>query len=382
MQIRGSHNSRPRKIWLVHGSHTGGHASAARSLQSALEEHPNVETEIVNLAETSESKTPASTAAEVALKGGTLVNSLRRWVFDQQFKGNPIVKWVSNKYMERELDAQTAFRKRVETERPDAIISTMSASNSLLSQMKDDGLETPVHSVVTDFAAHQMWSQENIGYYYVATDQVKQDLMRFGTPGDRVQVTGIPIKTGFSEPSIPTPTAKKRLGLKPSKPHILMLGGSLGHGSFEESLQALDEIGTDFQMTAITGRNETLKESLEALPTKHDLKVEGYVTNMPEWLDAADLVVTKPGGLTCSEILAKGKPIVLQHKSSGLEARLIDRLEATGAARVVDGSDSLKSTVGSLLSSDFSREQITQSAKRVGKPDSSATIAQHILDNL
>ena len=161
MQVRGPYTHRPKKIWLVHGSHTGGHASAAKSLKSALDDHPNVQTEVINLADTSEAKNPASTVAEVALKGGSLVNSLRRWVFDQQFKGNPIVKWVSNKYMGRELEAQSKFQERIKSEKPDAIVSTMSASNSLLSPMKDEGLEVPVHTVVTDFAAHQMWAQES-----------------------------------------------------------------------------------------------------------------------------------------------------------------------------------------------------------------------------
>ena len=188
-----------KKIWLVHGSHTGGHKSAAQALETALEKYPTVDAEVINLAETSSASTPMSTAAETALKAGAWVNSIRRWVFDQQFEGNGLVKWASDKFMALEGRSQDAFLQRVKAEKPDAIVSTMSATNSLLSHWKETGkIETPVHSVVTDFASHQMWSQDSIAFYYVASPQVKADLERFGTDSEKVEVTGIPIRSDFS----------------------------------------------------------------------------------------------------------------------------------------------------------------------------------------
>ena len=312
------------KVWLVHGSHTGGHASAARSLKEALERRPGVSAEIINMAETSSNETPASMAAEVALKGGDWIRNIRSWVFDQQYEGNDFLKWISNKVMKREGRHQEAFLNRLETERPDVLVSTMSATNSLLSQWSDDGvIRQPVQSVLTDFASHQMWAQENIAKYYVATPAVKQDLQKFGVDAHKVSVTGIPIKQDFASQAQSPGEARKALGLDPEKPLVLMLGGSLGYGSFSESLSAMDSTEGNFQMAAITGKNENLRRELEALETNKNLHLEGYVTNMPTWIDAADLVVTKPGGLTCSEILAKGKPMILQNAESGLEGRLV-----------------------------------------------------------
>lgn len=376
-------STKTQKIWLIHGSHTGGHASAAKSLQLALDKHPGVETEIINVADTSERDTPISTAAEVALKGGAWVNSIRSWVFDQMYEGNSLLKWAGNKFMALEGRSQGTLVDRIAQEKPDVIVSTMSATNSLLSGLKDKGLVSPpVHSVVTDYASHQMWAQENIAFYYVATDDVKSDLESFGVAGEKIGVSGIPIRDEYAARSAGTQAARAKLGLDPKKPLLLMLGGSLGYGAFEDSLNALDDISGDFQMAAVTGKNKTLQSKLGALDTEHDLRVEGYVENMPTWIEAADLVVTKPGGLTCSEILAKGKPLILQKTTSGLGARLVNRLEKTGAAVVVDGTDDLKATVQHLLQSKAKLDSLSGRAKAVGKPNSSADIAETILSTL
>jgi processive 1,2-diacylglycerol beta-glucosyltransferase len=376
-------STREKKIWLVHGSHTGGHKSAAKALKTALEQHPNVDAEVINIAETSTATLSMSTAAEAALKGGAWVNDIRRWVFDLQFEGNDLVKWATNRVMAWEGRSQENFLNRLETEKPDAIISTMSATNSLLSHWKDTGeVEQPVHSVVTDFASHQMWAQDNISYYYAGTPLVKADLAKFGVAENRVSVTGIPIRGDFDGPPQTASEARRELGLGPEKPLVLVLGGSLGYGQFGDTLSAIDDHNGDYQMAAITGRNEKLQQELSGLSTEHTLTVEGFVKNMPTWLEAADLIITKPGGLTCSEILAKGKPMILQRAASGLEKRMVERLEESGAAVVVDSAEEMGQKVSQLFQNPEQLEALSERARELGHPDSSARVAQEILDSL
>lgn len=372
-----------KKIWLIHGSHTGGHRSAARALEEALEKHPNVDAEVINLAETSDNSSPLSTAAETTLKAGAWIGGIRRWVFDQQFEGNKLVKWASNKAMAFEGRFQDPFLSRVEKEKPDAIVSTMSATNSLLSHWVEEGkLKQPVHSVVTDFASHQMWAQENIAFYYVATPQVKTDLEKFGAPQERVQVSGIPIKGDFATPSRSASEARKELGLDPSKPLVLVLGGSLGLGSFGETVSAIDSGDGNFQLAAITGRNEKLQNELGSLETDHPFAVEGFVSNMPTWIEAADIVVTKPGGLTCSEILARGKPMILKKAESGLEKRMVERLGETGASVVVESTEQVGAAVTRLFNNPDELQKLSARARELGHPDSSAQIAASILQSI
>lgn len=372
-----------KKVWLVHGSHTGGHASAAKSLKESLDRYDNVDTEIVNLASASKSPVPASTLAEVALKGGKWVNNIRTWVFDQQFEGNLTVKWATDKLMAFEGKAHGSFLKRAAAEKPDVIISTMSATNSMLSSMRESGeLKVPVQSVVTDFASHQVWAQDNIAFYYVATDGVQKDLEKFGVPKDKVRVTGIPIRRAFAESPQSPQEAKESLGLDPKKPTVLILGGSLGYGNFEESALALDKVDGDFQIAAITGRNEQLQHKLEGLELDHDMTVRGYVDNMPSWLSAADVVVSKPGGLSSSEILAKGKPMIIKDALAGLESRMVGRLVDTGAAVAVEGDLGLSEKFAQLLKSPEERNALTRNAEKVGRPNSSADIAEYILSDI
>lgn len=375
--------AQPKKVWLVHGSHTGGHASAARSLKEALDLNPDVETEIINLAQTSQSKLPSSTLAEAALKGGALSKNLRRWVFDQQFEGNPIVKWVTDRVMASEGRAQSEFLERVNLEKPDLIVSTMSASNSMLNSLKESGdLDVPLQSVVTDFSGHQVWAQENIAFYYVATDAVKEDLQRFGVPEEKVRVTGIPIQQAFNAKTRAPKEARQDLGLDPSKPTVLLLGGSLGYGNFEDTAKALDQIPGEFQMVAITGKNEKLAGQLTELSTTHPLTVKGYVDNMPQWIEAADLVISKPGGLTSSEILARGKAMLVQDVKEGLEGHMVGGLVATGGALAVENNDELRDKVAYLLGDNAAHEELTDRAKSVGRPNSANEVADFIIADL
>lgn len=372
-----------KKIWLVHGSHTGGHRSAARALEEALEKHPGVDAEVINLAEASQNSSPLSTAAEATLKAGPWLGKIRRWVFDQQFAGNPMVKWASNQAMAFEGRFQDKFLERLEAEKPDLIVSTMSATNSLLSHWKQTGeIEQPVHSVVTDFASHQMWAQDNIAFYYVATPAVKADLEKFGAAEEKVQVSGIPIRGEYAASSRSAAEARRELGLDPDKPLVLMLGGSLGLGGFGDTLTAIDKGEGGFQLAAITGRNEKLESELSALETNHDLTVRGFVDNMPSWLEAADIVVTKPGGLTCSEILARGKPMILKRAESGLEKRMVERLGETGAAVVVDNNEQISFQVERLLNNPEELQTLTARARELGHPNSSDEIARQLLSTI
>lgn len=370
-----------QKIWLVHGSFTGGHASAARSLAQQLSKYPGVTTEIINTAESS--NMAVSTAAEAALKGGSWIRSLRSRIFEEQFEGNKVLKWGTDLAFKTSGYFNQDFLQRVEAEKPDLIVATQASTASLLNSWTESGrLEVPVHGVVTDFAAHQVWAQENIVRYYVASAEVAGDLERFGVDPQRVSVTGIPIKEGFAPEEIGPGEARRRVGLDPNKPTVLMMGGSWGLGNFEETISHLDRSPEDFQVAVITGKNKEAKAELEALKTQHPLHVHGYVNNMSEWLEAADVVVSRPGGLTCSEMLAKGTGMVFEEVSGGLSARNITRLTQSGAALKAASTAELASRVEELMGQPEQLEAIKSAARAQGHPDSAAEIARDLMSSL
>lgn len=369
-----------RKVWLVHGSYTGGHASAAKALQQVLSAEPGVQADVINIADLSHSPLPMSTSAEKALKGGKTVNRLRAWWFEQNFKGNPLTYFVTNAAMRMEAMFSDEFLARVEREKPDVIVSTMSATNALLSAWKGAGkLNVPVHSVVTDFSSHRIWAQENIDHYYVASEAAREDLERFGVEPSRIEETGIPISPSFASPTRDAAEVRKSLGLDPAKATLLLLGGSLGYASFAPVLQALDKLDTPFQAIAITGRNEAAREELEKMHFNHPVRVEGFVNNMADWADAADLVITKPGGLTTSELLARERPMIIADPLPGLEEMMVGRVTQTGAAVAVHGHDELVETTARLLDDGATRSALQQAARRAGHRDAAAVVGQRVL---
>lgn len=369
-----------RKVWIVHGSYTGGHASAARALQQALSAEPDVQAEVINIADLSHSPLPMSTAAEKALKGGRITNRLRAWWFKQNFEGNRFTYFVTNAAMRAEGLFAGEFLARAEREQPDVIVSTMSATNSLLSQWKGAGrLKAPIHSVVTDFSTHRIWAQENVERYYVSGPSSRKDLERFGVEPSRIEETGIPIAPAFSTPPRTGESARRPLGLDPVLPTLLLMGGSLGYANFGGLLKALDALPIPFQAVAITGRNHAAEQELKQMSFHHPVRVEGYVSNMADWIDAADVVVTKPGGLTTSEVLARGRPMIIADPMPGLEERMVDAISSSGAAAVSHDDTELVGLANRLLSDAAARQGMQQAAERAGHGDAAAVVAKRVL---
>lgn len=371
-----SKDQEPLKIWLVHGSYTGGHASAARSLEKALSSHPGVTVEVLNQADSSSSPLPMSTAAEKALVGGRVANAVRRWWFDQNFEGNRFTGWATDQAMALEGLFSGALLERLQEEKPDLVVSTMSASTALLSHWKEQGrFEAPLETVVTDFACHQVWEQEGVDRYYVAHETTKADLERFGADPARVEVTGIPIGPAFAGPARDRAEVKAALGLDPTRPLVLVLGGSQGFGGFERTVEALDGLPEEFQVAVIAGRNEEARQQVAARSWSHPVRAEGFTQAMPDWIEAADLVVSKAGGLTTSEILARGRPMLIVDPHPGLEERNVTRLTAAGVARSVSGPAGLADEVGRLLRDPAEREAMEAAARQAGHPDSADAVA-------
>lgn len=368
-------------VWIVHGSYTGGHAAAARALQQALRADPDVQAEVINVAEASTSPLPMSTAAEKALHAGGMMNRLRGWWFRQNFAGNPVTYKLTNAAMRVEAMFEDGFVDRARRERPDVIISTMSATNALLAHWKADGkLDASVQSVVTDFSAHRVWAQDPIQRYYVAGDAARQDLERFGVDPSRIAITGIPISADFAAPPREPSAARSALGLDPTLPTLLLAGGSLGYASFASLLETLDRLPAAFQAVVVTGRNEAAKEDLLQRQFTHPVHVEGYVADMADWIDASDVVVSNPGGLTTSEVLARGRPMLIPDPQPGLQELMVGRITATGAAHAVYGSSALAGEVSRLLTDPAAREGMQAAARAAGHGDAAAVVAHRVVE--
>jgi processive 1,2-diacylglycerol beta-glucosyltransferase len=235
-------------------------------------------------------------------------------------------------------------------------------------------------SIVTDFEAHALWMDPCVDLYCVAAEETKARLVARGAAAANAVVTGIPIATKFS----PKPDARdirKTYGLRDNQPVLLVLGGGFGMGPVAEILTELDKVPGCFQTLVVTGRNEELRRKLVTQTRKHPTHVLGFSTNMHELMTVADLIITKPGGLTTSEALALGKPLFILNPIPGQEAANSDFLLERGAATKVNRVEDLPFRIEKLLGSKKLGE-MAKAAKVLGRPQSATAVCKEVLKRL
>ena len=237
-----------------------------------------------------------------------------------------------------------------------------------------------VVSIVTDFEAHALWMDACVDLYCVAAEETKARLIARGATAGNVVATGIPIATKFlSKPD--ARAVRKNYGLRDDQPVLLVLGGGFGMGPVAEVLAELDKVPGQFQTLVVTGRNEELRRKLATQTRQHPTHVLGYSTNMHELMAVADLIITKPGGLTTSEALALGKPLFILNPIPGQEAANSDFLLERGAAIKVNRVEDLPFRIEKLLGSKKLAE-MAKAAKSLGRPQSATAVCQEVLRRL
>ena len=229
----------------------------------------------------------------------------------------------------------------------------------------------PFAIVVTDFALHRYWAQPGASRYFVASEAVASQV-RARVGHARVDATGIPIRTDLGDGPA-RDVARAALGLTSSRPVVVVMGGGLGLGVTPLARAAAD--AGDAQVVALCGRSESARSELAA-----DLRVRavGYVDDVRPYLAAADLIVTKPGGLTCSEALALGRPLVLGSAIPGHEEGNREFLTRAGAAVPAETPAEVRAAVVALLASPERLLRMESAARAIGRPRAAHTIAGSI----
>jgi processive 1,2-diacylglycerol beta-glucosyltransferase len=272
------------------------------------------------------------------------------------------------------------FKKLLKEASPRAIVCTHFLPLELLSDLKGRGkIDTPVHAVVTDVSPHALWVYPNIDCYHVATRAAARELERKGFPAERIRVTGIPVDPVFAERTT-GPAARKKLGL-PEKPTVLMLSGGFGVGPMTEALESFRGSSAEISLVVVAGKNAELEAKCRAVAKtlRVPVTVHGFVTNMHELMDAADLIVTKPGGLTTTEVLAKGKPMALVSPIPGQEQRNCEYLlEAGAAVRLYDVADAAFYLTEWLADAERMK-RMTAAAKAIARPRAAEDIAAAVV---
>lgn len=224
-------------------------------------------------------------------------------------------------------------------------------------------------AVLTDYSLHEIWIFSEVDIYFVATDEMKTELAAQSRPNQEIYATGIPIGKNFSALSTEenyTPT-------------ILLMGGGLGLGSIEETLQDLNSIETPLKIFVVAGQNQNLLTRLKSLQKKirHQTEIFGYVENIGELMSSADLLITKPGALTMSESFAAGLPMILHAPIPGPEAQNAIYAVTNGAA-ISAGNSKISSIVSEILKNPAKLNAMKICAKKLSKVDAASNIVNYM----
>lgn len=238
---------------------------------------------------------------------------------------------------------------------PDAIMFTHPFAGLILDVLKQRGeLNVPTVGILTDFHFHPYWEECRLCDYVVTPDHsLLWQARKKGFFDGAVLPFGIPINSKFAK-SQPKAAAREAVGLDPAVKTVLLMGGSMGHGNMTALAGKLDraQMPEDIQIITVCGNNEDLFEKIEKYRRKrarrHILNL-GFADNVDVLMDAADIIITKPGGLTTSEALAKRLPMIIANPIPGLETRNTAFLLNQGTAMAVTKSTPIEGLVFSLL---------------------------------
>jgi len=366
------------KVLLTSVSAGSGHVRAAEAIQAAFwRSRSDVEAihiDVMNFVSSGFRRMYSGGYSFAVNRAPVLWGHLYSFWDKTPSKGGPVA-WL-HRAQRQQASSFFHYLSRVQ---PDLILSTHFLIPQLLKQDHPYPRlrRIPLECVITDYDLHQFWVSENVNRYYVAHDELAERLLSRGVPASRIVVSGIPVHPVFTMPVLES-RVRQTLGLDATRPVLLVLAGGLGLPMLKKSVQTLFHLNRPVQIITVAGKNEALRRRLDKFAPPDHIRLinQGYVRNMHELLTVSDLVITKPGGLTVSECLAKRRPMLLYAPIPGQEERNADfALRHELAMRATVPQD-LPAMVEQVLGNAALQQRFQANLAACSHPDAAFTIAQ------
>lgn len=373
-----------KKIMIFYGSYGGGHLSAARSIKEYIETNyaNDVEIQMVDCIEYINkvvNKVTTTAYSELAKKAP--------WAWGYVYKKAESgliakISTDSNKLMSHKLN------KLLQEFLPDYVISTHPFSSQMCAYLKKKNkAHFKLATIVTDYAPHEQWLlyPEEVDYFFVAHNEMRDALIKMGISKSKVYATGIPLSNRFLQ-HYNKKEILDEFGLKQGKKRVLFFAGGefgLGKNKTFEILKTFAENFPNLQIIAIAGKNTEMKEKFNELventSRQETIKVLEYTNKVPELMSISDLVVTKPGGLTTTESLASGLPIIVINPIPGQEEENAEFLEQNGVAIWIKKEDNVKDVLENIFNNQEKMLDMKVKARLLAKKNSTQDICKIIL---
>lgn len=372
--------STKQKIAILSVSAGAGHVRAAQALQAAAEKwYPGVETVHIDLMELVP-KLFKTIYADTYIKVVERHPAFWGYLYDKSDHERVDSALSRLRIAIERLNTQKLKQVLAEIN-PDHVICTHFLPAQLLSGKIGRGsFDRPVWVQVTDFDVHALWIHPHISGYFAAHEEVAWRMAERGIPAERIRVTGIPIMPVFGE-RYDRAACAAEFGLDPQKTTLLMMSGGAGVGGIEVLAERLLQLDGDFQLVALAGKNEKLLEELKNIASHHPGRLfpMGFTRVIERIMAASDLAITKPGGLTTSECLAVGLPMIVVSPIPGQEERNADFLLENGAALKACDAGALAWRVDRLLREPERMAAMRAHALGLGRPDAAREVLSTVL---
>ncbi|MDE2028424.1 MAG: glycosyltransferase [Candidatus Omnitrophica bacterium] len=296
---------------------------------------------------------------------------------------NPKIVKFSEKWKQSiHKSSHKKLKPLIDEFKPDVVVCTQAFPCGMVADYKKaHGLDFTVIGVLTDHAPHLYWLHEGVDYYVVPSQEARDRYVKQGVSPERIKILGIPIRMKFAE-SAGADLIAQKLGLDLSIPTVLIMGGGQGLGPMKEAVKSLVRLKRPLQLIVICGTNVKLVHWIKKIRRKTSKKIifYEYASNVDELMEVASLIVTKPGGMTTSECLAKGLPMVIVDPIPGQEERNSQFLVNQGIAVRVDDKRRIGPAIDGLLDDPKQLAAMKHAALGQAKPLAAKNIALLILD--
>lgn len=371
------------KILILYGSYGGGHKSAANAIKKHIEENY----EEFNV-----------TAVDCIEYISKIINKITTGAYNQMAKKAPwawkrvyfgsekgFLSKISNGM--NKLMAKKLYHL-IEEENPNIIVSTHPFATQMVGRLKRKGkINCKVSTIMTDFEIHSQWLQESeyIDNYFVAQTGMKESMVKLGIDSSKIYVTGIPMSERFLE-NFDRKEILREFELEDNKKTVLFFGGGemgLGKDRTCEILKTLVESFENIQVVAISGRNEVMQDAFQEIVANSNssnrVKILDYTQKVPELMSISSLVITKPGGLTTTESLASGLPMIIINPIPGQEEQNAEFLEKSKVGIWLQKNDDIKKVLETVILNDELLEQMRKNTNKFARKTSTKDICEIIL---
>jgi len=370
-----------KKVLILYAPLGSGHGAAAQAIEEAfVAEYPDIEVRNINVLDF---------VPDVFKQG-------LPWFYNQTTSRIPFLyKWIYNYYkyksrskrlnnLSRVILKKSKFVEFIGDFKPDFIISTNPLSMQLISLTKEEKvINIPSANVCTDFGFYPLWHNKDVNYYFVANEEIKKSLVKYGVKSEKIQTTGIPTSSKFSKP-MDRDKIINNLNFNPLNPIVLIVGGRILYRNVVEIIDGVKRKNSKAQFIVVAGRDKILYKKLvdSGIGANPEINIFGFIDNLEEYMSVADMILTKAGGLTVSECLVKNLPMLFNDIIPGQEEDNVIYAVKQGVGIRTSGSKKSADSINMLLSHPEKLIRMKKNCKKIAKPNAAKELVEFIVSKI